>query len=200
MSKDYLVTDLEFSVYKRPTGRPRGFFSEVIEIGAVRIAGDTNEIAGKIQDFVKPHFYPKQAWESMGFCSITEADMKTAIDFSAMLKQLIAMYVPGKTYFVTWGNEDFKVIDEGCKRHNLVNPILPEDCLDLAAAYRLMKGESRTTGLRKATEELNVNQDGHWHAAYDDAYKTGNILLELLSAGWKPEEYFDRTRRVAKAA
>ena len=110
-NKDYFVIDFEFTQYTKRVGRPRGFFSEIIEIGALKICGETGEIIGKIENFVKPHFYPKQAKESMEFCSITDADMKKAIDFDAMLEKINLMYVPGNTYFVTWGNDDFKVID-----------------------------------------------------------------------------------------
>ena len=42
-------------------------FSEIIEIGAVRLKGEDFAEAGKIQNFVKPHFYPKQAKDSMDF-------------------------------------------------------------------------------------------------------------------------------------
>ena len=38
--KKFLVVDFEFTTYERPVGRPRGFFSEIIEIGAVKLAGE----------------------------------------------------------------------------------------------------------------------------------------------------------------
>ena len=192
MSKDFLVIDLEFTQYTKPVGKPRAFFPEIIEIGAVKYAADTYEITGRIQNFVKPHFFPKQASESMVFCMITEADMKTAIDFSDMLQQINALYVPGETYFVSWGDADYDVIEQGCERHALPNPILKEDCLDLAEAYKLLKGDRNTTGLRRATEELDVNADGLWHTAYDDAVNTGSVLLKLISSGWKPDDYLAR--------
>ena len=186
MSKDFFVVDLEFTQYTKPVGRPRAFFPEIIEIGAVKIAGDTYKITGHIQNYVKPRFFPKQAAESMAFCMITESHMKAAIDFSVMLEKIDSLYVPGKTYFVSWGDADYSVIKQGCERHALPNPVLPEDCLDLAAAYKLMNGDTYTTGLRKATEELNINSDGLWHTAYDDAVNTAHVLLKLLADGWKP--------------
>jgi len=189
MNKDYFVVDLEFTQYTKPVGRPRAFFSEIIEIGAVRISGDDHSITGHIKNFVKPHFFPRQAAESMVFCMITEADMKTAIDFSAMLKKIESLYIPGETYFVAWGNADYGVIEQGCERHGLPNPILKEDYIDLAEAYRLIHGDDYTTGLRKATEELDIDAEGLWHTAYDDAFNTGNVLLKLLADGWKPEDY-----------
>jgi sporulation inhibitor KapD len=192
MNKDFFVVDFEFTQYTKPVGKPRAFFSEIIEIGAVRIDSDTKEITGHIEDFVKPHFFPKQAAEGMEFSMITESDMENAIDFSEMLQQIESLYVPGETYFVTWGNADYKVINQGCERHKLTNPVLLEDYLDLAAAYKILKGDKNTTGLRKAVEELSINADGFGHTAYDDAYNTGKILLKLIAAGWKPEDYFSR--------
>ena len=190
MNKHYLVVDLEFTQYTKPVGRPRGFFPEIIEIGAVKIDRDTFEITGHIQEFVKPCFFPKQAAESMEFCMITESDMDDAIEFSKMLHLLESLYIPGETYFVSWGDADYQVVKEGCERHSLSNPVLFEDYLDLAAAYKLMKGDKKTTGLRMAADELNVNADGYWHTAYDDAYNTGSVLLKMIDKGWKPEHFF----------
>ena len=191
MCRDFFIVDFEFTQYAKPVGRPRGFFSEIIEIGAVKIDSGTMEPVGKVQNFVKPHFYPKHAKESMDFCMITEGDMKTAIEFPDMLEKIMTLYVPNKTYFVVWGNADYPVIEEGCERHNLSNPILAEDCLDLAAAYKRMKADSYTTGLRKATEEQNVQTGGLWHTAFDDAANTGKLLVKMLSDHWNPKDYFD---------
>jgi sporulation inhibitor KapD len=189
VNRDYLVLDLEFTQYTRPVGRPRMFFSEIIEIGAVKIDGSTHEITGHIQQFVTPRFFPKQAAESMVFCMITDADMKTAVRFHDMIAQLAAMYTPGVTYLVSWGDADYNVIAQGCDRHAVANPILRQDCIDLAAAYKKLKGNQHTTGLRKVTEELNIAAEGLWHTAHDDAANTGKILLKLLAGGWKPEDY-----------
>jgi len=192
MYKDFFVVDFEFTQYTKPTGKPRAFFSEIIEIGAVRIDGGTNEITGYIEDFVKPHFFPKQAAESMEFCMITAADMEKAIDFSDMLWQIESLYVPGKTYFVAWGDADFGVIKQNCERHKVPNPVMLEDYLDLAEAYKMLKGDRNTPGLYKAAEELEINTEGFGHTAYDDAVNTGKVLLKLIADGWKPEYYFAR--------
>lgn len=181
----YLVVDFEFTMYRKPVGRPNGFFPEIIEIGAVKFEGE-NE-AGRLQNFVRPHFYPKQAKEGMQFCMITEKDMKTAIEFPDMLAKLAALNEPGETLFVTWGNEDFRVLGLGCNRHKLPNPVREEDCLDLALAYKLYKGDDYTTGLKAATEELAIKLDGLQHTAFDDAYNTGKVLFKLMEKGWTLE-------------
>lgn len=185
---NYLLVDFEFTTYTRPVGRPSNFFSEVIEIGAVKL--DENlKVCGTLQDFVKPKFFPKQAKDSMDFCMITEKDMKKAVDFEQMVSSLSAMYEPGTTYFVAWGKEDFKVLDTGCKRHKIANPVQFEDYLDLAEAYKLLKGDNYTTGLKRATEEQEVDTAGLWHTAFDDANNTGKLLIKLIEKGWRPEEF-----------
>ena len=186
MDKSFFVADFEFTHYTKPVGRPRGFFSEIIEIGAVKIDGSSHEITGRIQDFVKPHFYPKQAREGMAFSMITDEHMKSAIEFGEMLEKLTALYIPRETYFVAWGDADFDVIKEGCERHNLPNPVLYEDYIDLAAAYKTLKGSNRTLGLKTALEEQGIVTEGLWHTAYDDAANTGRLLIKLIEGGWKP--------------
>ena len=188
--KKFLVVDFEFTTYERPVGRPRGFFSEIIEIGAVKLDGEPLTDCGRIQSFVKPHFYPKQAKDSMDFCMITAKDMQQAIEFPAMVQELAALYESGETYFVAWGTEDYKVLQTGCERHKIENPVKYEDYLDLALAYRLWKGDDYTTGLKKATEEQDVNTAGLWHTAFDDANNTGKLLIEMFNCGWKLEDFF----------
>ena len=141
--KKFLVVDFEFSTYERPVGRPRGFFSEIIEIGAVKLDGEPLTDCGRIQSFVKPHFYPKQAKDSMDFCMITAKDMQQAIEFPAMVQELAKLYESGETYFVAWGTEDYKVLQTGCERHKIENPVKYEDYLDLALAYRLYVRQRR---------------------------------------------------------
>lgn len=190
--RDYLLVDFEFTNYNRPVGRPRGYFSEIIEIGAVRLSGADFAEMGKMQNFVKPHFYPKQAKDSMDFCMITEKDMKKAIEYPAMVEGLAKLYEAGTTYFVAWGTEDYRVLNVGCERHKIANPVQLADYLDLAEAYKLWKGDELTTGLKRATEEQEVDTAGLWHTAYDDAANTGKLLVKMLAKGWTPELYFEQ--------
>ena len=194
---NYLVVDFEFTFYKRPVGRPRAFFSEIIEIGAVKLDGNLNE-CGKLQNFVKPHFFPKHAKDAMDFCMITDADMKKAITFPAMLEKMSAMYEAGNTFFVAWGDSDYKVLAEGCSRHKLDNPVLQADYLDLAEAYKLWRGEENTPGLKAAITEMEVTADGLAHTAFDDAYNTGKVLAKMLEKGWTYEAYLNAKEMVAK--
>ncbi len=188
--KNFLIVDFEFTMYTKPVGRPNGFFSEIIEVGAVKLSGEAFNCTGKLQNFVKPHFYPKQAKEAMDFCMITANDMKKGIEFSEMVEKLAALYEAGNTYFVAWGDSDYAVLQKGCERHKIANPVLFEDYLDLAEAYKLWKQDERTTCLKKATEEQEVDTAGLWHTAFDDANNTGKLLVAMLQKGWSVEAYF----------
>ena len=194
---NYLVVDFEFTFYKRPVGRPRAFFAEIIEIGAVKLDESLKE-CGKLQNFVKPHFFPKHAKDAMDFCMITDADMKKAITFPAMLEKMSAMYEVGNTLFVAWGDSDYKVLAEGCSRHKLDNPVLQTDYLDLAEAYKLWRGEENTPGLKAAITEMEVTADGLAHTAFDDAYNTGKVLAKMLEKGWTYEAYLSAKEMAAK--
>ena len=194
---NYLVVDFEFTFYKRPVGRPRAFFAEIIEIGAVKLDESLKE-CGKLQNFVKPHFFPKHAKDAMDFCMITDADMKKAITFPAMLEKMSAMYEAGNTLFVAWGDSDYKVLAEGCSRHKLDNPVLQADYLDLAEAYKLWRGEENTPGLKVAITEMEVTADGLAHTAFDDAYNTGKVLAKMLEKGWTYEAYLSAKEMAAK--
>ena len=46
MSRDFFVADFEFTQYTKRMGHPRGFFSEIIEIGAVKIDGNSLAVTG----------------------------------------------------------------------------------------------------------------------------------------------------------
>ena len=194
---NYLVVDFEFTFYKRPVGRPRAFFAEIIEIGAVKLDESLKE-CGKLQNFVKPHFFPKHAKDAMDFCMITDADMKKAITFPAMLEKMSAMYEAGNTLFVAWGDSDYKVLTEGCSRHKLENPVLQADYLDLAEAYKLWHGEENTPGLKTAITEMEVTADGLAHTAFDDAYNTGKVLAKMMEKGWTYEAYLNAKEMAAK--
>lgn len=195
---DFLIVDFEFTFYKKSFGRPRNFFAEIIEIGAVKLSGEPLSACGTLQNFVKPHFFPKQAQDTMDFCMITPNDMKKAIDFPEMVKRLEKLYEPGKTYFVAWCNSDYDVLNTCCQKHKLPNPILKEDYLDLAEAYKLWKNDELTTGLKAAAEEQEADTEGLWHTAFDDANNTGKVLIKMLEKDWTPEQYFETKMNMTK--
>ncbi|MDR1042893.1 MAG: hypothetical protein LBL54_03215 [Clostridiales Family XIII bacterium] len=189
--KDFLVVDFEFTQYDRRKGsqRPMGFFSEIIEIGAVKIDGGTLETVGRIAHFVKPRYSVQHSKEILRFCMISEKDMAGAVEFEDMLDEIRALYVPGRVYFAAWGDADYSVLDEGCRRRDIGNPVRAEDYLDMSDWYKWEMGDPNHTSLRNALEEQCVDAGAVAHAAIHDAVNTGKLLVQLIRDGWDPEEF-----------
>lgn len=58
---------------------------------------------------------------------ITADDIKNGIKFPEMVEKLAALYEADNTYFVSWGDADYKVLQQGCERHKIANLIAFED-------------------------------------------------------------------------
>jgi len=189
MKKDFYVVDFEFTQGGPRKGRPVGFFHEIVELGAVKIDGETLEVTEQDHRFVKPHFYPGKLKEIAEFCMITEKEMQAAITFPEMIECIKKLYIPGMTYFVAWGSDDYRVLNKGCERHGIENPVLYDDYLDFAEWYKWEMDDPQTTGLKRATEEQCIDTGILWHTAFDDAANTGKLLVTLLKDGWDPEDF-----------
>lgn len=181
---NFLVADFEFTVYTKPTGRPRGFFSEIIEYGWVMLDAQTHELSAQDQNFVKPKFFPKQAKEGQEFSMITEADLASGIEYPEMIARLSKVYDPTKTYFVAWGDADWHVIKEACSRHNVVSPLSLDSYVDLSKEYQGFYNLEYRPSLKAALEERQIKLDGLWHTAFDDARNTAKLVAHMLSQGW----------------
>lgn len=183
--KNFLVADFEFTVYTKPTGRPRGFFSEVLEYGWVLLEGEELLTTVSGQDFVKPEFFPKQAKDSREFSMITEDDLKNAIKYPEMIERLNKVYLPNKTYFVAWGDADWRVIKEACNRYRVPNPLQEADYLDLSLEYKSFFELSYRPSLKDALNNCNIELSGFWHTALADAQNTALLLKHMYEKGWR---------------
>lgn len=102
-------------------------FIHLIEAGAVKLSGEDFTCTGKLQSFVRPHCCPRHAKEAMDFCMITDDDIKNGIEFPEMVEKLAALYEADNTYFVSWGDADYKVLQQDCECHKIANLIAFKD-------------------------------------------------------------------------
>lgn len=182
--RDFLVADFEFTVYTKPTGKPRGFFSEILEYGWVRLDADSKDLSSQDQNFVKPKFFPKQAKEGREFSMITEADLAAGIEYSQMIGFLNKVYDAEQTYFVAWGDADWYVIKEACARYQVGHPLRPESYVDLSREYQGFYELNYRPSLKNALAEQEIKLDGLWHTALDDALNTAKLVAHMLNQGW----------------
>lgn len=187
IDRDFIVADFEFTTYDKPVERPRAFFSEIIEFGAVLIAPPDFTQEQSCQGFVKPQFFPKIAEVSAGFSMISKKDLETGMNFEDMLAELAKWYRPGKTYLTGWGDADWTVLDTACLRYKVNNPFLFTDYLNLAEDYRVYFGHEKTPSLKNALAEQVIEMNGFWHMALNDAANTARLMNKMMLCGWGPE-------------
>lgn len=60
--------------------------------------------------------------------------------------------------------------------------------MDLAECYKILFQKERTPSLKLAVQEQNIEMEGLWHTALDDAINTTKLLIKLLKTGFDPKE------------
>jgi len=185
-NRSLLVADFEFTMHDPGPGRPRAFFPEVIEAGAVRLSPPDYLETPVIQTFVRPQYFPKIKPECYNITMIQQKDVDGGIVFTDLLSRMGQAYAPGSTWLACWGDSDQKVIAYACQRYKIPCPFDWADYLDLALEYKLFYGRDRSIGLQQAIEETGVERYGMSHLAMDDAINAARVMVHMIGAGWKP--------------
>lgn len=194
INRDFIVVDFEFTTYTKPVGRPRAFFSEIIEFGAVLMLPPEGRLDETFQGFVQPRFFPRIAQDSAGFSMISKQDLESGMLFEDMVVELSKRYRPGQTFLVGWGDADWTVLDTACLRYSVKNPFHFSDYLNLAEEYRLYFGQAKTPSLKNALEEQAIEMDGFWHMALNDATNTAKLMAKMIGLGWRFEPVNENNR------
>lgn len=184
--RKFLVVDFEFTTHDKTYGRPRAFFPEIIEVGAVLLTPPSFEPEYKFQSFVKPAFFPKLSEACKNITMITQKDVDGGITYQAMLDELAAHYIPGETYLAAWGDADWEVLAGACSRYKIVCPFKAADYVDLAVEYRQFYHHERRVSLKHALEERKLEGEGLHHCAMDDTINAARVMYEMIAAGWLP--------------
>lgn len=183
---NFLVFDFEFTTHDTIFGRPRGFFQEVIEVGAVLLTLPDYSTDWRYQTFVKPRIFPKLSEACKNITMIQQEDVNQGIPLQDMLAKLAEPYQPGKTALVAWGNSDREVVADNCSRYKIACPFEWKDYIDLSAEYKNFYGHERRLSLKHAVEERGIERKGFYHLALDDAENTALLVMRMLQEGWKP--------------
>lgn len=184
--RNFLVADFEFTTFNGAYGRPRAFFPEIIEAGAVLLKPPGYEFTEPYQVFVRPQYFPKLTEECRNITLIKQQDVDGGISFEAMLAALGQYYQPGVTFFAAWGNADRDVIQNACLRYKLLCPFCWDDYIDLAEEYKSFYELERRHSLKHALEEREIVQKGLSHLALDDALNAAQVMLRMIEEGWTP--------------
>lgn len=176
----YIVIDLEATCWKNVMDFTK---MEIIEIGAVRLSGDTLAVVDKFSRFVRPWQNPILSSFCSDLTSIMQEDVDNAELFSTVFPQFLH-WIGGEDYHVvTWGNYDIKQFNIDCQRHDL---LLPDE---FTSSYINLKKEfSRKVncgpcGMKQALRRLKLPLLGTHHRGIDDARNIARIAQIILPAG-----------------
>lgn len=86
MVSSFMVLDFEFTTYgDKAYGKPRAFFPEIIEIGAVLLDVSSLNIEPLYQSFVRPLFFPRLTPECTRLTQISQQDVDGGVALSPAL-------------------------------------------------------------------------------------------------------------------
>ena len=177
----YVIFDLEWNnVYGR---KIHGFINEIIEIGAVKLDEDLNEIS-TFSSFVKPSIGKKLRGSVKKLTNITNDDVLGGEPFTQAFSDFRKWIGSQPTLILTWGDGDIRVLIENYKYLNGIAfiPFLT-DYVDLQSfVQRRVKTEKgQQIGLGKAAEALGVDDTtfSH-HRALDDSKLSAECFKKVF--------------------
>lgn len=180
--KNLLVVDFEFSVFTG-YGKPRAFFPEIIEVGAVLLKPPYDEQKAPYQAFVKPRYFPRITRECTDITLIKQKDVDGGVDLNEIIQSLLQRY-DDRTLFASWGTSDRDTLLLNCKRYGLAYPFIPGDYIDLSEEYMKFYDCPMRRSVKNALGERNIIPQGISHAALDDAVNEALIVQQMLLDGW----------------
>lgn len=196
---NFLVVDFEFSV-PRSYGKPRAWFQEIIEVGAVVVDPKCNPTNQTYSEFVKPRFWPRLAEESYAITGIRQEDVDGGVTLESTLERLQEMAPDRNTWLVAWGDSDRKVLGNVCEKYGVDYPFIWSNYLDLAEAYKSFRKLDKRASLKRAIEENAIPQIGILHSALDDAINAAQVMAWMIQNGWVMEGLDSQEEQESKVA
>jgi len=181
---DYVIIDLEATCWQERTPRER---KETIEIGAVRMDGETLRAYDEFTTLVRPVEYPELSDFCRRLTHIRQRDVDAAPHFTVALAELIEWLGPDPVLFCSWGTFDRTQLRIDCRRHGVPFPEVLSQHVDLKKAFAEWRQHKRV-GLKKALQLLDMPFVGTPHRGLDDARNVARIAQimfpELLRKGY----------------
>ncbi len=192
---NYIVLDLEWNMPENGNNRiwtPITFNGEIIQIGAVKLNDDLDEI-GEFNTKVKPVFYRKMNKRVEELTSITDADLENGKLFEDAIS-MFREWCGNDSIMLTWGPSDKKILIENLIMHDMAYDWLPED-FDAQIMFDLQETmEDRDFSLDYAFYYFGL-KGIKAHDALNDARDTAAVIrmLDLESFIQEEREYRENT-------
>lgn len=178
---NFIILDLEWNgIYAKKT---KGYFNEIIEIGAVKINEEMQQ-ADEFHAVIKPVVGHKLSSLVQNLTGIEEGELAEGQPFTRAVSQLRKWIAEPDAVVMTWSTTDLMVLLENCRY------FLKEERIPFMNRYadlqnycqrRLEYGSSQQLGLGKACELLKIDGDElSPHRALDDSILSGRIFVQVF--------------------
>ncbi len=177
----YIVFDLEWNnVYGR---KINGFINEIIEIGAVKLDENLNEVS-TFSSFVRPSIGKRLRGSVKKLTHITNDDVLGGELFTQVFSSFRKWIGSEPAVIFTWGDGDIRVLIENYKYLNGISyiPFLM-NYVDLQVfVQRKVKTEKgQQIGLGKAAEALGIDDEEYsHHRALDDSRLSAECFRKVF--------------------
>jgi len=187
--KHYIIFDLEATCIE---DRAVQFTNEIIEIGAVKLDENLNQI-DTFQTFIRPTINPVLSEFCITLTTIQQQDVENGEGFDEALQRFASwmMVDTDEVMLLSWGHYDKKQILNEAKMKGYDGEIyqLLDDHRSLKHDFAKMK-KIRACGMQKALALLQIEQIGTHHRGIDDALNIAEIFKVIYEEykGWLVEE------------
>ena len=176
--KNYIIFDLEATCVE---DRKVQFTNEIIEIGAVKLDKDLNQI-DTFGTFVKPTINPVLSEFCVSLTTIQQQDVDSGEGFEVALQRFAEWIIADgdEVMLLSWGHYDKKQILNESEMKGYYGEIH-----GLLRSHRSLKHDfaqvkkTKACGMKKALQWLKIEQVGTHHRGIDDALNIAEIFKAI---------------------
>ncbi len=181
---DYIIFDLEATCFDRNENKPQGFRNEIIEIGAVKVAGN-GLVVDEFQAFIHPYKFPTLSNFCKTLTSITQKDVDDAEYFPNVLQNFRdwSGLADFDVKFVSWGHYDRNQLRDDCDLHKIDKAWITEaNHMSLKHKHSEWNNLNvpKGVGLGSACKFEKIKFEGTAHRGIDDAKNIAKIFVKYL--------------------
>ncbi len=189
MPNYHIVLDLEMNpVSDSCCCTSKELKTETIEIGAIKIDANTNQIVDDFSCVVRPQFNRRIEPQIRRLTGISTKEVKTADPFCTALSNFVDWIGQDKAQIYSWSLSDYTQLKKECFAKHVAFPAAFLDWVDFQAEYPKYLGYShnRCFSLKDAANLIGTTVvPGCAHRALYDAQVTAKLVLFALTGEYK---------------
>lgn len=178
----FIIMDLEWNnTYAK---KKKGFLNEIIEIGAVKLDADLNQV-DTFSQVIKSQVGKRLRSSVKKLTNITNDDVRGGELFTKTFSEFKKWLGTEENTFFTWGDGDIRVLIENYQYLNGIEtiPFMNNYC-DLQVCYHCATGTGKAmqAGLHTAAEHFGIDPEKYsLHRALDDSLLTAEVFRKIYN-------------------